>query len=297
MYVYLAFLNHMQKPDGSFHNYLSYERTFLDVDGSEDAAGRTLWACGCTLNSAVPKDLQMVAKDIFDQGLPRVWKAVPLRLYAAALLGLHEYYQAVPDSNLKSCAEKLGDNLVQHFQDEAKDDWQWFEPHLTYDNARLPQALFAAYMLVKKSQFLDTAEKAMGFLLKTQMMDGVFVPIGNDGWYKRGGNRPFYDQQPLEAAAMVEAAVDAYYATKNRRYLEAAEEVFGWFLGRNSCKVMVYNPETGGCFDGISPQHVNFNQGGESSISYLLARLKLEEVKQGFLASEEDLNKKQPNIT
>ena len=296
MHVYLSFLNHMQKPDGGFHNYLSYERTFLDVDGSEDSAGRTLWACGCTLNSAVPKDMQMVAKDIFDHGLPRVGKSVSLRFYAAVMVGLHEYYQAVPDDNLKKFAEKLGDNLVEHFQDEAKDGWHWFEPHLTYDNARLPQALFAAYTLVKKPQFLEVAEKAMAFLLKTQMINGVFVPIGNDGWYKRGGNRPFYDQQPLETAAMVEAAVDAYYATKNRRYLEVAETVFEWFLGRNSCKVMVYNPETGGCYDGISPQCVNLNQGAESSISYLLARLKLEEVQQGFLASE-DLNKKQPNIT
>jgi hypothetical protein len=282
VYVYLAFLNHMQKPDGGFHNYLSYERTFLDVDGSEDSAGRTLWACGCTLNSAVSKDVQMVAKDIFDRGLPRVWKGISLRFYAAAILGLYEYYQAAPDPNIEVCAEKLGDSLVRRFQDEAKDDWHWFEPHLTYDNARLPQALFAAYMLVKKPQFLETAEKAMDFLLKTQLINGVFVPIGNDGWYKRGGKRSFFDQQPLEAAAMVEASVDAYYATKNRRYLDVADMVFGWFLGRNSCEVMVYNPETGGCFDGISPKCVNVNQGAESSISYLLARLKLEEVKQGF---------------
>lgn len=279
-HVYLAFLNHMQKPDGNFHNYLSYERRFLDVDGSPDAAGRTLWACGCTMNSSIPKDMRLVAKDIFDRGLPWVWKSVSLRFYSEAIAGLHEYHQASPDGNLQKSAEKLGDSLVQQFKDLSKDDWRWFEPHLTYDNARLPQALFLAYSMVKKQEFLDVAKESMDFLLKTQMIDGVFVPIGNDGWYKRGGNRPFYDQQPLEATAMVEAAVDGYYATKDKRYLDVANSVFGWFIGENSRRVVMYNAETGGCYDGLAKDYVNRNQGGESSISYLLARLKLEEIKQ-----------------
>jgi hypothetical protein len=277
-HVYLAFLNHMQKPDGSFHNYLSYERRFLDVDGSPDAAGRTLWACGCTMNSPTSKDMRLVAKDIFDRGLPWVWKSVSLRFYSAAIAGLNEYCQAIPDDNLKINAEKLGDSLVQHFKDQSKDNWRWFEPHLTYDNARLPQALFLAFSMVKKQEFLDVAGEAMDFLLKTQMIDGVFVPIGNDGWYKRGGTRPFYDQQPLEAAAMVEAAVDGYYATKDKHYLDAANTVFGWFIGENSRKAIMYNAETGGCYDGLAKDCVNRNQGGESSISYLLARLKIEEI-------------------
>ena len=111
------------------------------------------------------------------------------------------------------------------------------------------------------------------------MVDDVFVPIGNDGWYKRGENRAFYDQQPLEAAAMVDAAVDAYYASKNRRYLTLSNSVFGWFLGRNSLNLTLYNSETAGCYDGLTPEQVNMNQGAESSICYLLARLKLEEPK------------------
>ncbi|MCL2358361.1 MAG: glycosyltransferase [Nitrososphaerota archaeon] len=284
--VYLAFLNHMQRPDGNFHNYLSYERTYLDMEGSEDSAGRALWACGCTLNSSVSKELQMVAKDLFDRGLSVMGKAVCLRFHAAMLLGLYEYHQAMPVDHFRDYAKKLGNIFIQSFQDQAKEDWQWFEPYLTYDNARLPQALFAAYRLVGEPQFLETAKKAMDFLLKTQIMDGNFVPIGNDGWYKRGGKRPLYDQQPLEAAATVEASVDAYYVTKNKCYLEAAETAFGWFLGRNSRKVMVYNPQTGGCYDGISQQYINLNQGAESSICYLLARLKLEEVWQGVLCQK-----------
>jgi len=279
--VYLAFLNHMQKSEGNFHNYLSYERTFLDVDGSDDCNGRALWGCGSAINSALPNDMRMVAKDIFDKGLAWVWKTTSLRFYSFTILGLVQYFEAFPDDKLKVNVEKLADSLIQHYQDEVKGDWHWFEPYLTYDNTRLTQALFNAYLLVGNRKYLDVAKESMAFLLKTQMVDGVFVPIGNGGWYKRGENRAFYDQQPLEATAMVEAAVDAFYATKDRGYLETAYAVFGWFLGRNSRKVMVYNAETDGCYDGVNFNGVNMNQGAESSISYLLARLKLEELKQG----------------
>lgn len=287
VHVYLAFLNHMQKPDGNFHNYLSYGRTYLDVDGSPDAAGRTLWACGCTINSQLPKDMRYVAKDIFDRGLPWVWKTTSLRFYSEAIAGLHEYYQAFPDENLKINAEKLGDNLIQHYKDQSKGDWQWFEPCLVYDNARLPQALFLAYSLVKKQEFLEVAEQAMDFLLKTHTVDGVFAPIGNDGWYKRGGNRAMYDQQPLEAAAMVDAAVEGYNVTKKRIYLDVANSSFGWFIGRNSRGIMMYNAGTGGCYDGLGADYVNYNQGGESSISYLMARMRMEEIRQGLLHQKE----------
>ena len=277
--VYLAFLNHIQKTDGDFHNYLSYARIFLDVDGSADCMGRALWGCGCAVNSPLPNDLRMAAKDIFDRGLPWVWKSTSLRFYSGAILGLSEYFKTFPDGNLKVSVAKLADNLVQRFQDEARGEWRWFEPHLTYDNTRLTQALFVAYSMVGNQKYLDVAKESMDFLLKTQMVDGVFLPIGNDGWYKRGEKRAVYDQQPLEASAMVEAAVDAYYATKDKGYVDVAYDVFGWFLGRNSKKVMVYNAETGGCCDGIGADNVNRNQGAESSVSYLLARLKLEELK------------------
>jgi hypothetical protein len=280
--TYLAFLNYMQKPDGNFHNYLSYERTFLDVDGSEDSAGRTLWACGCAINSKLPNGMRLVAKDIFDRSLPWVFKSVSLRFYSATIAGLYEYNESIPNNSFKEAAEKLGDAMVQHFHDESKESWRWFEPYLTYDNARLPQALFRAYSLVGKAEFLKVAEAAMEFLNNTHIVDGVFVPIGNDGWYKRGGNRPLYAQQPLEAAAMVDAAVDGYNITGNKVYLEVANKAFAWFLGKNSRNLVMYNEDTGGCYDGLDENSVNYNQGGESSISYLLARIRLEEVNLGI---------------
>jgi hypothetical protein len=279
--IYLAFLNHMQRPDGNFHNYLGYERSYLDVDGSPECIGRALWGCGTAINSNLPMDMRLVAKDIFDRSFPWVWKSTSLRFYAFALLGLFEYYLAAPHDDLRAEAEKIGDSLMKQYRNEASNDWQWFEPFLTYDNSRLTHALYVAALLTQKEKFLGVAVESMNFLLRTQMIDGVYMPVGNDGWYKRGEKRAMYDQQPLEAAAMVEAAVDAHYTTGEGRYIEVAEKAFGWYLGRNSRGVMLYNPQTGGCYDGLSVDAVNKNQGGESSISYLLARLKLEELQRG----------------
>ena len=279
--VYLAFLNHMQKPEGAFHNYLSYSRGFLDVDGSEDCIGRALWSCGCVVNSSLPKFQRMVAKDIFDMALPWVWKSTWLRFYASTIFGLYQYYQVSPHNDVKENVEKLADSLVEHYEDQTRENWRWFEPTLTYDNARLPQALFEAYMTVGKQKYLDVAKESMDFLLKTQIINDVFMPIGNDGWYKKGGNRPFYDQQPLEADAFVEAALDGFYATKEKKYLQIANASFEWYLGKNSRNVVMYCPETAGCFDGLNIDRVNMNQGAESSISYLMARLKLEEFNRG----------------
>jgi uncharacterized protein YyaL (SSP411 family) len=268
----------MQKPDGSFHNYLSFDRRFLDVDGSDDCLGRALWACGRAVNSSLPDDSKMVAKEIFVKALPSVYKSISLRAYASAIFGLYNCYKVHPDDFLRENAGKLADNMIQQYQNEAKVDWNWFETYLTYDNARLPQALFDAYMITKKPVYLNIARESFDFLLSTQIIDKTFVPIGNNGWYTYGGERAIYDQQPLEAAAFVDAAADAYYATKDQRYLNVATMAFKWFLGRNTRKQVMYNPETGGCFDGLQPDSVNRNQGAESSISYLMARLKLDEL-------------------
>lgn len=277
--IYLAFLNHMQKVDGNFHNYLSFERTFLDVDGSEDCIGRTLWGSAVAMNSTLPYDMRMVAKDIFDRGLSWVWKTTHLRFIAFTIMGLFEYYQVLPDNNIKLNVARLADGLVKRYQDEIKGEWHWFEPYLTYDNARLSQAMFLAYSLTGEHKYLNVAKESLDFLVKTHIIDGIFVPIGNGGWYKRGENRAIYDQQPLEAAAMVDVAVDAYYSTKDKNNLDIANTAFGWFIGKNSRNMMIYNPETSGCRDGLASDKVNPNQGAESSISYLLARLKLEELK------------------
>ena len=108
------------------------------------------------------------------------------------------------------------------------------------------------------------------------MSNNIFVPIGNNGWYKKGGVRAIYDQQSVEASCMAETAIAAFRVTGNRDFRTAAQTIFAWFLGKNTKSLWVYNPQTGGCYDGITPDGLNLNQGAEATVSYLLARLNME---------------------
>lgn len=275
--AYLSFLLHMQRPDGRMHNLLSYHRLFEDEVGSEDCMGRALWACGRTMNSNLHTEKKLISKEIFDKVFPWVPDFKSLRSKAFAILGLCHYYKAYPqDQNVILNMKALADQLLNNYKLESSSDWRWFEPYLTYVNGRLPQALFEAYENTHNERYLQTAKAALDFLLKVQMTDDVFVPIGNKGWYKRGEKRATYDQQSIEASCMVEAATAAFRATGDEKYRRTAHTIFNWFLGRNLQHVTVYNPKTGGCHDGITPKGLNLNQGAEATVSYLLARLELE---------------------
>jgi uncharacterized protein YyaL (SSP411 family) len=170
----------------------------------------------------------------------------------------------------------LADWLCEAYRHESAESWQWFESKLTYANARLPHALFRAYQTTGKQDYLLIAEKTFEFLTSTVIIHDMFQPVGNKSWQRRGGKRTLYDQQPIEASCMVEAASTAYEITGKELYSKIACIAFDWFMGKNSKNLMVYNPATGGCFDGITREGLNRNQGAESGLSYLLARLEME---------------------
>jgi hypothetical protein len=278
--IYLSFLLYMQRNDGRFHNLLSYDRHFLDDVGSEDSTGRALWACGHTINSKLTDEKRAVAKEIFDKGFRWVASLTSPRAKAFAILGLGQYIKAHPeDNNLTINIETLVEHLLRSYELESSSDWRWFEPYLTYVNGRLPQALFEAYETINNERCLQIAIESFDFLVDTLTINGKFVPIGNNGWYKKGDERALYDQQSIEASCMVETAQAAFNTTGDQRYKRIANTVFEWFLGKNTQNVMVYNPNTGGCYDGITPKGLNLNQGTESTIGYLLARLALEVLK------------------
>ncbi|MDH5783163.1 MAG: glycosyltransferase [Candidatus Bathyarchaeota archaeon] len=275
--IYLGFLYHMQMTDGRFHNFLSYDRHFLDNVGSEDCMGRALWACGYAMKSNLDREKKLVSKEVFDKGLPHVHNFRSPRAKAFAILGLSYYQQAyLEDQNLTLNMIRLVDQLLNNYKNESSGDWHWFEPYLTYSNARLTQALFEAYRNTKKEEYCQIAEESLGFLVENQMVNDEFVPIGNNGWFPRGGRKALYDQQSIEASCMTEAALTALQTTGDEEYRRTAYTIFEWYLGRNPQKVMVYNLETGGCYDGITPSGVNLNQGAEATVAYLLARLELE---------------------
>ncbi len=277
--VYLSFLYHMQMEDGRLHNFLSYDRRFLDDVGSEDSLGRALWACGSVINSNLAEEKKSLSKEVFDKALPHALNFTSPRAKAFAVLGLSQYQRTYrSDQALSLRMIELIEQLLKLYEQESSVDWRWFEAYLTYCNGRLPQALFEAYKHIKDENYLHVAKESYNFILKVQMNTGMFVPIGNKGWYKKGESRAVYDQQSVEASCMAETALAAFRATRNRHFRTTARTIFAWFLGNNTQGLSVYNPNTGGCYDGITSKGLNLNQGAEATVTYLLARLDLETI-------------------
>lgn len=276
--TYLTFLLHMQAPDGRFHNLLGFDRRFKDEVGSEDCIGRALWATGFTVGSETPEDMKNAAKEIFDKGLPAAHEFTSPRAVAFTILGLRRYQQAFPDDgNVVENTASFARRLTGQFEADLVGEWRWFESYLTYSNPRLPQALFAAHESTRDDKCLWVAKSSLDFLIETQELDGVFVPIGTRGWFTRDGVRAIYDQQPIEASCMVEASLAALDSTGDGVYRDAALKAFGWYHGGNTIGVELYNGETGTCYDGITPEGLNRNQGAESTLSYYIAYLRLKE--------------------
>ena len=239
--------------------------------------GHTVWACGFCVNQLLPQDTRNISKEIFDRVFSWVPNFTSPRAKAAAIMGLVHYQKAYPeDLNASSNIKLLSDQLIKHFEDESSSGWEWFESSLTYVNGRIPHALFQTYESTGEKKYLAVALKSMDFLLKVQMIDDLFVPIGNKGWYKKGFQRAIYDQQSIEASCMTQAATAAFHCTGLKKYLETALKIFEWFLGRNTKGLSVYDPETGSCYDAITSEGLNLNKGAEANVSYLLARLGLE---------------------
>jgi len=282
--TYLCLLFYMQRSDGKMHNYLSYDRKFLDEFGSEDCFGRTIWACGYCLDSKLPEETKLLSKEIFDKVFKWISSFTSPRAKAFSIMGLSHYLKAYPeDQNAKLNIIVLADQLTRQFALGSSKGWAWFESYLTYSNARLPHSLFLAYEATGEKRYLQVALKSMNFLIKTQTINKLFVPIGNDGWYKKGSKRANYDQQSIEASCTTEAAIVSFRSTNKEAYLKAAYMAFEWFLGGNLNGSMLYDPENGSCCDGITPHGLNLNKGAEATIAYLQARLTLEDVKHHFI--------------
>jgi len=276
---YLAFLNHMQMENGWFRNTLSFERQFADKGGSADCLGRAVWAYGRTVNSWLDENYRQSAQKKLDKSLRQVLNLEDIRPIALSLIGLTEYAKASKQKLLVEGVELLANKLVKEFEQNSSDDWQWFEDIMTYDNARMPQALFAAFQITGKKQFLEVAEKSYAFLEEKTIRGEMFVPVGQDGWLPKGRAKALFDQQPIEAGAMVQAATAGFLATSNDCYKKSALTCFNWFFGGNSQGAAVYDKKTGACFDGLTPKDVNKNQGAESLLEFLIARFCLERMR------------------
>jgi glycosyltransferase involved in cell wall biosynthesis len=272
--TFAAFLHHaFDVRTRRFHNHLSFDRHWLDEHGSEDCQGRALWALGMGVGRSPFRSFQMIAGQLFAQALPSLPSFTSPRAWAFGLIGINEYLRRLSgDSMVNQTRETLTCRLMERYEASAHPDWRWFEEELSYDNARLAQALIVSGQATGQRTVLDRGLQALRWLTELQTSeDGHFRPVGSNGFYRRGGTRANFDQQPVEAQASVSACLDAYWATSDTWWYEQAQRAFDWFIGWNDLRLRLYSPETGGCHDGLHVDRVNGNQGAESTLAFLLA--------------------------
>jgi glycosyltransferase involved in cell wall biosynthesis len=275
---YLAFLNHAFNPErGRFRNFMSYSRQWLEESGSEDSHARALWALGTVVGRSGDPGRASLAGSLFHAALPAAATFSSPRAWAFTLLGVGEYLRTFTgDTRVQAMRNTLSTRLLELFQRTSDAQWPGFEDRVTYSNARLPQALIVSGAAMKNDAMVDAGVRALAWLAQIQMGDnGVFSPIGNNGFFERGKPKADFDQQPVEAGGMVSACLEALRITGEDRWADRSRRAFMWFLGQNQLMQPLYDARTGGCRDGLHADRVNENQGAESSLSFLLALLEM----------------------
>ena len=272
---YLSFLEYARCPVRGFHNFLSYQRDWLDAAGTGDCQGQAVLALAEVLSSPLPNGFRELARELLDTALPVLAELRSLRAQAYVIQAWALLWRAgVKDMDpMESVARLAADRLVECYQRSQRPDWPWFESRMTYANAVLPHALFDAAERWPDEAFLTVAESSFGFLNLVTTADDVYWPIGNSDWYSHGEEKSLYDQQPVEASTMAAAALAGLKLRGDDKYLAAFQRAHEWFLGNNCLKLSLADVQRGACFDGLEPTGVNRNQGAESTLAYLWTEL------------------------
>ena len=278
---YLSFLCHaLDHESGRFRNFMNYDRRWAEIVGSEDSHTRGLWGLGMCVGLCKNESIVGLATRLFERALATVDTFVSPRAWAFAIVGIHAYLQRFSgDSEARRCRAVLAERLYRHFADHMTDDWPWCESVVTYANAKLPHALLMSGKWMFRSEMIEAGERALRWLLEIQTNEeGHLSVIGNEGWYPRGGERARFDQQSIEAHALIDACVEAYNVTNDASWLDHARNCFNWFLGDNDLHMPLYDFTTGGCRDGLHADRVNANQGAESTLAWLMSLMLMHEI-------------------
>lgn len=276
--IYLNFIDHCQCKDGRFMNYVDFNTNFgvqNQNENLEDSSGRAMWALGyvISLSQILPAEFSQKAEAMFQKSLGLTKNIYSTRAMAFVIKGLYYYNRQVKDTDTLIYIKLFGDRLVQMYRHEADSKWKWFENYLTYANSVLPEALLLCYAITGEEVYKNVAKESFDFLLTT-IFDGERIKvISNKGWYFKGTAKEHYGEQPIDVAYTILALRKFHDIFKEEDYLNKMEIAFNWFLGNNHLQQVIYNPCTGGCFDGLEEHSVNLNQGAESTVSYLMARL------------------------
>lgn len=276
--IYLDFIAYCERTDDLFLNYVDFKKKFTAQNSTvnlEDSTGRAIWALGylISLSYILPEDLVQKAEQIFGRVLQYAPKIHSTRAMAFIIKGLYYYNRSIEDTNTIETTTALANRLLQMYRHESSPGWEWFESYLTYANSVLPEALLCAYSITGNEVYKTTAKTTMDFLISKTFNETAIKVVSNKSWEIKGEQREIYGEQPIDVAYTIITLRKFHDIFKDRDYLIKMEMAFNWFLGNNHLQQIIYNPCTGGCFDGLEETNVNLNQGSESTVSYLMARL------------------------
>jgi len=281
---YLRFIKYCQQPDGDFLNYVDKELKFTDQNKEvnlDDSNGRAVWALGylISLKGQLPAEIISEACAIFDKSMFHISTMYSTRAMAFTVKGLYYYQTTLKSFEKLILIKTLADRMVQMYKHESDVKWEWFESYLTYANSILPEAMLYAWLLTNDTKYKDIAISSFDFLLSQTFNENGIEVISNKSWLQKGVEAGHPAEQPIDVAYTIMTLSKFYDEFRNVSYNKKMETAFNWFLGDNRLHQIVYNPSTGGCYDGLEENHVNLNQGAESTVSYLMARLTVQKYK------------------
>ncbi len=279
---YLGFVRYAWDENTSrFRNFLTFERKWNDHIFSEDNHGRAVWALGTCIGRSKNEGFSLMAAEIFEQALTPISSFSSPRAWANGIIGAQEYQRRFPgDMSARNSMKELSKNLLRLYKENSSEEWNWFEPVLTYCNAGISRALILTGRSLSNEETLRCGIESLKWLMTMQTSpSGHFQPIGSERVFERGSSKPVFDQQPIEAYSTVAACLEAYKTTKDKQWYKEAEKAFQWYLGANDLGIPLYNSENGSCYDGLHVDRVNRNQGAEATISFLLALYEMTNVK------------------
>ncbi|HLF53080.1 glycosyltransferase [Flavobacterium sp.] len=289
IHIYFNFIKHCLQSEGYFLNYVNEDRKFTKQNNSTnlaDANGRAIWALGylISMSDLLSEELTEAAESTLQSVLSNVNKIHSTRAMAFVIKGL--YYRNTKNKSSKDLLliKELANRLVQMYRHEADEEWHWFESYLTYANSILSEAMLCAWLATGELIYKEIAKSSFDFLLSQTFRENGIKVISNKTWLHKGtnsiqaasNNYPIGGEQPIDVAYTIIALSKFHDVFEDEGYLYKMEMSFNWFLGNNHLNQIIYNPCTGGCYDGLEENYVNLNQGAESTISYLMARLAIE---------------------
>lgn len=276
--IYLDFIAYCERQGDQFMNYVDYNNNFTAQNAEvnlEDSTGRAIWALGylVSLSHILPQELTLKAENILERVFKTVHKIHSTRAMAFVIKGLYYYNRTVDSENTIELTSLLANRLVQMYRHESSENWKWFESYLTYANSVLPESLLCAYTITGNVVYKDIAKESFDFLISKTFNETGIKVISNKTWHLKDEEKSQFGEQPIDVAYTIITLRKFHDIFKDKDYLIKMEMAFNWFLGNNHLQQIIYNPCTGGCFDGLEEKNVNLNQGAESTVSYLMARL------------------------